>query len=73
MCSSNGLLVCRKSLNMGPSLYKNIPKRGSIFPKLFECLHGEHPKIVKKGAYISRKIPINGCMPPSAKMTQRYG
>ena len=31
VCRSNGSLFHKKSLNMGPIFYKNIPKHGSIF------------------------------------------
>ena len=39
MCCSHH----KKSLNMGPNFYKNIPKHGSVFSK------SKHPKIVKMG------------------------
>ena len=59
MWDSNGSLFHKKSLNMGPILYQNVPEHGFIFPKFstfFGFLHGEHQKIV----YISRKIPKTG-------------
>ena len=50
MCHSNGSLFHKKSLNMGPIFYKNIPKQ-VCFSKISD--------IVKNG-HISRKIPKNG-------------
>ena len=38
MCCSNGLLFHKKSLNMGPIFYKNIPYMGTFFQN-FEKSH----------------------------------
>ena len=53
MCFSNGLPFHKIPLNTGTIFYKNIPKHGSLFPKLFQKIFGcslcEHPKILKNG------------------------
>ena len=61
MCHTNGSLFYKKSLNMGPILYKNILKHGSNFltePK-FSGL--ENHKICEIWAYFSKKIPLRKC------------
>ena len=50
MCGSDGLLLHKKSLNMGPIFYKNILIHGFLFPK-----------IVKNGLYKSLKMGTFFC------------
>ena len=65
---SNGSLFHKKSLNMGPIFYKNIPKHGSVF-----FFFQKFSKLWKIGLY-SRKMSQNLYF-FSAKMTLkgRYG
>ena len=66
MCRSNGSLLYKKSLNMGPVFYQRILKHGSAFltePKFSGFRTGENTenhKTVEKWAYFSRKILKNG-------------
>ena len=48
-----GHIFHKKSLNMGPIFYKNVPKHGS-FSKIYK-LFGEHPKIDKNGPIFLEK------------------
>ena len=62
MCRSKGSLFHKKSLNMGPIFYKNIPrpKHGFVFPKFpnfFWVFAWWTPENCEKWAFILRKIP----------------
>ena len=46
MCHSDGSLFHKKTLNMGPIFYKNIPKHSLYFQNFGVFAMGiEHPKI----------------------------
>ena len=61
----------RKSLNMGPLFYKNIPKHGSLLPNCSNFWACEHLKIVQNGPYILRKIPQKPCGQRKLELSQK--
>ena len=56
MCRFNGSLFHKKSLNMGPIFYKNIPKHRSVFTKYPIYFRAcEYLKILKNGPVFQEK------------------